>query len=62
MPCKFAVTLCVQNIDARAKTLKVRPPKLKYFQLKGFFAPTKLAAGLETKVEVSSVVLVKTFA
>lgn len=42
-----------QNLDARARTVKVRPPKTKYFALREFFKPHSLAGGLETRFEVS---------
>ncbi|PNW70067.1 hypothetical protein CHLRE_17g704300v5 [Chlamydomonas reinhardtii] len=42
----------VKNLDARARTVKVRPPKTKYFALREFFKPHSLAGGLETRFEV----------
>ncbi|GFR48568.1 hypothetical protein Agub_g10470, partial [Astrephomene gubernaculifera] len=42
----------VKNLDARTRTVKVRPPKTKYFALREFFKPQSLAGGLETRFEV----------
>ncbi|KAG2493472.1 hypothetical protein HYH03_008289 [Edaphochlamys debaryana] len=42
----------VRNLDARKRTVKVRPPKTKYFALREFFQPQVLAGGLETRFEV----------
>ncbi|GLI64998.1 hypothetical protein VaNZ11_008424 [Volvox africanus] len=42
----------LKNLDARTRTVKVRPPKSKYFALREFFKPTCLAGGLETRFEV----------
>lgn len=51
--CNFAGCVLPQNLDARTRTVKVRPPKTKYFVLREFFKPTSLAGGLETRFEVS---------
>ncbi|EFJ49198.1 hypothetical protein VOLCADRAFT_90100 [Volvox carteri f. nagariensis] len=50
--CRLAVYMERQNLDARTRTVKVRPPKSKYFVLREFFKPTSLAGGLETRFEV----------
>ncbi|KXZ50888.1 hypothetical protein GPECTOR_14g137 [Gonium pectorale] len=44
--------LSTWNLDARTRTVKVRPPKTKYFALREFFKPRSLAGGLETRFEV----------
>ena len=49
----FCLALHAQNHDSRTKTVKVRPPKSKYFGLTGFFTAQSLAPGLETQFEVS---------
>jgi hypothetical protein len=45
--------VALQNLDSRTRTVKVRPPKSKYFTLREFFKPLALAGGLETRFEVS---------
>jgi hypothetical protein len=41
-----------QNNDKRTNTLRLRPPKSKYFVVKGWTASQSLAPGLETSLEI----------
>lgn len=41
-----------QNMDARTRTVRLRPPKNTAFSISGFQQSTRLAGGLETFFEV----------